>query len=211
MATARDMLFADVLNIAKRQHSEGLVRDVSDMLERYRIQAKPSALLVENKTARESLEEEFMKLLQNRPSDTEFQLKVVIDKFRMQLKQTEVIKKANGAPAVAEEKKPVDIRERREKKAKQKASQAPLASVAKTKSEPVAGGPLKRQRSRGHCPKCHSMGVVLARSYTGDEYFSCIYCGFQSYRPSVDAELDLPLAQELLGRRFDDQDGNEET
>lgn len=67
-------------------------------------------------------------------------------------------------------------------------------------AEPVAGGPRKRGRTRGECPKCHSMGVVLARSYSGDEYFSCIYCGWQAYKPTEEDDPNASLAVRLLGQ-----------
>jgi hypothetical protein len=70
----------------------------------------------------------------------------------------------------------------------------------RSSAEPVAGGPRKRGRTRGECPKCHSMGVVLARSYSGDEYFSCIYCGWQAYKPTEDDDPNASLAVRLLGQ-----------
>lgn len=67
-------------------------------------------------------------------------------------------------------------------------------------AEPVAGGPRKRGKTRGECPKCHSMGVVLAHSYSGDEYFSCIYCGWQAYKPVDEDDPNASLAVRLLGQ-----------
>jgi hypothetical protein len=72
--------------------------------------------------------------------------------------------------------------------------------AARASAEPVAGGPRKRGRTRGECPKCHSMGVVLARSYSGDEYFSCIYCGWQAYKPTEEDDPNASLAVRLLGQ-----------
>ena len=66
--------------------------------------------------------------------------------------------------------------------------------------EPVAGGPRTRKKARGECPKCKSMGVVLARSYSGDEYYSCVYCGWQAYRPADDDDPNASLAIRLLGQ-----------
>jgi len=43
------------------------------------------------------------------------------------------------------------------------------------------------------------MGVVLARSYAGDEYFSCIYCGWQAYKPADENDPTASLASRLLG------------
>jgi len=67
-------------------------------------------------------------------------------------------------------------------------------------AEPVAGGPRARKKARAECPKCHSMGVVLARSYSGDEYYSCIYCGWQAYKPADEDDPHASLALRLLGQ-----------
>jgi hypothetical protein len=46
----------------------------------------------------------------------------------------------------------------------------------------VSGGPRLKKHARSECPKCRSFGVVLARNYIGDDYFSCVYCGWQAFR-----------------------------
>jgi len=66
--------------------------------------------------------------------------------------------------------------------------------------EPVAGGPRARKKARGECPKCKSKGVVLARSYSGDEYYSCIYCGWQAYKAVDEDDSNASLAVRLLGQ-----------
>jgi Zn ribbon nucleic-acid-binding protein len=66
--------------------------------------------------------------------------------------------------------------------------------------EPVAGGPRTRKKARGECPKCKSKGVVLARSYSGDEYYSCIYCGWQAYKAVDEDDPNASLAARLLGQ-----------
>ncbi len=66
--------------------------------------------------------------------------------------------------------------------------------------EPVAGGPRTRKKARGECPKCKSKGVVLARSYSGDEYYSCIYCGWQAYKAVEEDDPNASLAARLLGQ-----------
>ncbi len=66
--------------------------------------------------------------------------------------------------------------------------------------EPVAGGPRARKKARGECPKCKSKGVVLARSYSGDEYYSCIYCGWQAYKAVDEDDPNASLAVRLLGQ-----------
>ncbi len=74
------------------------------------------------------------------------------------------------------------------------------ARGARNSAEPVAGGPRPRKKARGECPKCKSLGVVLARSYSGDEYYSCIYCGWQAYRPADEDDPNASLALRLLGQ-----------
>ncbi|MFZ9888694.1 MAG: hypothetical protein ACO3JL_14435, partial [Myxococcota bacterium] len=76
---------------------------------------------------------------------------------------------------------------------------APSFSRGRPVREPVGGGPRQRGRTRAECPKCHSMGVVLARSYAGDEYFSCIYCGWQAYKAADENDPTASLAMKLLG------------
>ena len=43
------------------------------------------------------------------------------------------------------------------------------------------------------------MGVVLARSYAEDEYYSCIYCGWQGFKVAPPGEEQDSLAARLLG------------
>ena len=76
----------------------------------------------------------------------------------------------------------------------------PPAKGMRHVAEPVAGGPRRRQKARGECPKCKSLGVVLARSYSGDEYYSCIYCGWQAYKPTDEDDPNASLAIRLLGQ-----------
>ena len=78
--------------------------------------------------------------------------------------------------------------------------EAPARGARNSVAEPVAGGPRPRKKARGECPKCKSLGVVLARSYSGDEYYSCIYCGWQAYRPAEEDDSNASLAIRLLGQ-----------
>ena len=78
--------------------------------------------------------------------------------------------------------------------------EAPARGARNIVAEPVAGGPRPRKKARGECPKCKSLGVVLARSYSGDEYYSCIYCGWQAYRPAEEDDSNASLAIRLLGQ-----------
>jgi Zn ribbon nucleic-acid-binding protein len=184
MATARDTLLADLARLLKSAYSDQAESAVGTLLDRFRIQSKlgPDS---KKGTARELLSAELLKLWQIQPTaDLAKTILTAVNQYRMQLKQ--VIEKKIGT--------------------KEKVKTVSKKQTNKSIAQPLAGGPQKRQRVRGECPKCHSMGVVLARSYNGDEYFSCIYCGYQTYRAAMDLEFDLPLAAELLNRRFDEKD-----
>ncbi|MES2504075.1 MAG: hypothetical protein V4534_04270 [Myxococcota bacterium] len=188
MATARDTLLQELLQLLGAPHTERSESILLSVLDRFRIQSKSGP---DNKkgTARELILSQLHELWENAAKEElSHGIGQVIHQYRMQLKQ-------------GGEKK-------NESKEKAKVVSTKVLPV-KQKVEPLAGGPQKRQRVRGECPKCHSMGVVLARSYSGDEYFSCIYCGYQSHRAAMDLEFDLPLAAELLNRRFDDKDGSQ--
>lgn len=185
MATARDTLLADLVKLFKSGYSDRAESGVGALLDRFRIQAK-SGPDAKRGTARELLSAELLNLWKTQSlADLTKPILAAVSQYRMQLKQAGAEKKTN---------------------AKEKIKLASKGLVSKRVEQPLAGGPQKRQRVRGECPKCHSMGVVLARSYNGDEYFSCIYCGYQTYRAAMDLEFDLPLAAELLNRRFDEKD-----
>ncbi|MEI6790313.1 MAG: hypothetical protein WCK42_03930 [Myxococcaceae bacterium] len=184
MATARDTLLTDMLKLFKTAYSERSELGIGTLLEKFRIQAKSGPDSTRG-TARELLSVELLKLWKTPPlGDLSQAILGAVNLYRMQVKQTGDKKTAT----------------------KDKAKGLTKKLLNKLPLQPLAGGPQKRQRVRGECPKCHSMGVVLARSYNGDEYFSCIYCGYQTYRASMDLEFDLPLAAELLNRRFDEKD-----
>ncbi len=160
---------------------------------------------------------------------TRTRMGTLIDEFRMQLKQSGPEGAPAGGPAVprpAPRPRPTPATTaspRLESKApstprKSSAADKPLARPAPPPqsvtlgmgdppargmrhiAEPVAGGPRRRQKARGECPKCKSLGVVLARSYSGDEYYSCIYCGWQAYKPTDEDDPNASLAIRLLGQ-----------
>ena len=189
MATARDTLLVDLSRLLKTAYSERSTASVGALLEQFRIQSKSGPDTLRG-TARELLSMQLLRLWRDQLSgDFSQAILNTLNQYRMQLKKA--ADKKTGT------------------KNKSKALSKKLLS--KLPLEPLAGGPQKRQRIRGECPKCHSMGVVLARSYNGDEYFSCIYCGYQTYRTTLDLDFDLPMAAELLNRRFDEKDQTKNT
>jgi hypothetical protein len=112
-------------------------------------------------------------------------------------------KAKNDATAPVETTKPV-----RPAKAKAKSTTTPAAAAPATATGSGAAGGKPRS-TRSECPKCHSMGVVLARSYAADEYFSCIYCGWQGYKSPEAGDADDSLAARLLGLYSGAADTNE--
>ena len=204
MMTARDSLLHEILTLTKRPYSKLSKTIVAKMLTGYRIQAKPGTLLREAMTARETLEETVLEVWKTveEVSSMEDKIKEAIDCYRMQFKQNTKNKSTKEAGLALAVKNAANIDGHT---SISKKKPAVISLNYKKDGGPIAGGPKKRQYSRSECPKCHSMGVVLARASSGDGYFSCIYCGFQAYRGRLDSELDLPLAAELLGRRFDEE------
>ncbi len=195
MTTARNLLYADLENTLTANTHETVRERVLKMLDKYRIQMKPGILLEGDLTARESLFREVMEKCTGVPvSEVPRRLNTIFTRYRMQAKQKS---SATTEHAGAQEKG------RSFESTKERGVAAKAKNAVKT--EPLGGGPVKRSKVRGECPKCHSRGVVLAHSYAGDDYFSCIYCGFQAFRAAIETDLDLPLAAELLGRRFDEK------
>lgn len=182
---------------------------VAKTLARYRVQTKPGVQVAQGSTARDTLGEHIIALWKKGSDGVEADLSAVIDRFRMQHKgpsggkgkarssKKAAAKKATPAPTPA---KPAA---KSEPAPARRPSPPPAQRAPRT--SPVAGGPRKRGKSRSECPKCHSMGVVLARSYAGDEYFSCIYCGWQAYRPADDSDPTASLAVRLLGQTAGDK------
>ena len=225
MKTAREQLFEEVTALLGKP--DGV--DMGKLMARYRVQTKPGVEITGSPTARDALGERLGTLLKSGADDdaTKTRIGTTIDEFRMQLKQAGAEKSPTQAtvrPAVTKPRPPIPERDPRPAMptAPNSSSKKPLSaptpraparpsapvtlSVGEAPArlprgaEPVAGGPRARKKARGECPKCHSMGVVLARSYSGDEYYSCIYCGWQAYKPVDDDDPNASLALRLLGQ-----------
>jgi len=198
LTTAREKLFNEMCALAEEPVADGSADKVRSMMASYRVQTKPGTEIPDGVTARDALGDLLLDIWKASPADAADQFNDTIGRFRMQTKQ------AGGA------KKP--RKPRAKKKEEPKAAMPPPAPIpvpaAKPKPappptpriEPVAGGPRKRGRTRSECPKCHSNGVVLAHSYAGDEYFSCIYCGWQAFKPADENDPTASLAVRLLGQ-----------
>lgn len=217
LATARESLYDEMVALSAQPFADTVVDVVKKTMLRYRVQTKPGVQISAGATARDALGERLVELLRTRPSNLTEALGTTIDEFRMQVKGKAPSSSAPKAPKASKAKAPapadddgVDDDDGAEdagpagaslpRKPSPRAERAPDMRAFPRGAEPVAGGPRRRGRSRSECPKCHSMGVVLARSYAGDEYFSCIYCGWQAYKPADDSDPTASLAGRLLGQ-----------
>lgn len=192
MATAREQLFNEVVALAKNPADDGSEKLIADIMLRYRVQTKPGVVNDEGKTARDTLGARILRMWKEAAADFEQQVGTEIDNFRMQSKaKSKSTKKPKPKPVPAETvvlQPPPSVR----------AQRAPPPDPRKP--QPVGGGPrMRNKKARSECPKCHSNGVVLAKSYAGDEYFSCIYCGWQAFQAADDLASSASLAGRLLG------------
>jgi hypothetical protein len=203
MTTARAQLHNEIVEIVSGKAKTEVEPRLDELLGRYRVQyKKPPADPGSQVTARESLVAKVAVIAKRPAKDLVAQISALLDDFRMQFKAES---KGNDGDTAA---KPAA---RKPKKAKAsatpEAADAKPARPGKTKpgataiatgaDKPAAGG--SKRSTRSECPKCHSMGVVLARSYAADEYFSCIYCGWQGYKSPEAGDADDSLAARLLG------------
>ena len=216
VATAREALFCEFIELARESFDNKAKDKLSNFLLKFRIQAKTSMIVASGITAREHLGNLLVEAWKNDYDELPTVSQKIINSFRMQLKGVQpestkdrsVYLQAPLRPKLNQEnlrgRSNTNILDRMAAIGQSVAEEN--TNQAKLQPQPVAGGPQRKRKARGECPKCHSHGVVLAKSYSGDEYFSCIYCGFQAYRNAIDMKIDLPLAAELLSRRFDERD-----
>ena len=210
MATARETLVEEILALVA-SNPDSIAQEIEVLLKRYRVQTKPRTEIPEGMTARDALAARLVAMWRQGVLGDANQLGGLIDTFRMQHKKT------GGAAQKSARKK---VRPRESTLAEQPgapSSESPVVPAAPTLitseapkeegersrgpiSSPVAGGPQVKKKTRSECPKCHSQGVVLARSYAGDDYFSCIYCGWQGYKPIEKPDFSVPVATQLLGQ-----------
>jgi hypothetical protein len=208
LATARESLFDEMMALAAGPAGGDADDLVRRMMLRYRVQTKPGVHIADGTTARDALGDRLLDLWRKRPGDLSEKVGSTIDEFRMQAKG------AGGAapkePKAAKPARPTTAAPSPSPSTPPRAARAdapppmprtdPAIEAARRRiAEPVDGGPRRRGKTRSECPKCKSMGVVLARSYAGDDYYSCIYCGWQAYKPADDSDPTASLATRLLG------------
>jgi hypothetical protein len=204
VATARETLYDEITALTKGAPTDESAGDIKKIMSRYRVQTKPGVNIADGITARDALGDRLLDMWKGGGDDLDARIGAAIDEFRMQVKA-----KPAGGKAKARTPKP-----RAPKPAAKATPEVPAtadepdasdgkgepAAARQPRAQPVAGGPRKRGKTRGECPKCHSMGVVLAQSYSGDEYYSCIYCGWQAFKPADENDPAASLAVRLLGQ-----------
>lgn len=229
MTTAREKLYEEMVAMVASPVTATSDAEMRKLMTRYRVQTKPGVDVAPGTTARDALGDRLLELWRTQPADIKAKIGTAIDEFRMQLKSSSSPPAPAGpsrpmavgaqkprpvsslgapVPAVEDDDEPARAPPPRPADRSMTlgvGDPPPPAAALKGRAgrataEPVAGGPRKRGRTRGECPKCHSMGVVLARSYSGDEYFSCIYCGWQAYKPTEEDDPNASLAVRLLGQ-----------
>ncbi len=211
MATARERLLQALTAIVSQPFSEEVKTSLKRLLNSYRVQAKPEENIDRNSTARDALATIIFQSWRQKNVLERKDILVLIEPFRMQLKIGLNKRKSSqenvphtphdeqeGMPRRAKIKE--NITRHENAYFKEKSPVNPREQIA------IAGGPLAKTGGRGQCPKCRSLGIVLARAYGGDDYYSCIYCGYQAYLKSADTKLDAPLAAEILGANLGDSD-----
>jgi len=216
VATARERLLQALTAIISQPFGDDGRSALTRLLNSYRVQAKPGESINKSQTARDALAEKIVEAWKQCPSADKRNLSRIISSFRMQLKQ------GLGRSKLLDQKQETDVdlelrhpgRGLTRSQIKENISRHENAYFKDKFNPPkgdsevnaIAGGPKTGSNSRGQCPKCRSMGIVLARAYGGDDYHSCIYCGYQAYLKGADPKLDLPMAAELLGHAFIDPD-----
>ena len=213
MATARERLLQALHAIISRPYSEEGKGALKRLLNSYRVQAKPGGALEKEQTARDVLAAHIISSWQQKGSLDKKLIISLINPFRMQVKHglSRALEQNLPAPGtkITSEQEPGGSSARVRVKENINRHQN---AYFKDKNDPkkkqvesfVAGGPLPKKQGRGQCPKCRSMGVVLARSYGSEDHCSCIYCGYQAQINTADPKLDLPLAAELVSRTIGD-------
>lgn len=208
MATARERLLQSLTAIISQPITPEAKVALKRLLNTYRVQAKPSETQSKDQTARDMLVNQILaKWLQKGVLDKN-DLELLILPFRMQLKQGLMRNKCDeerqenedmpGNASVMTSPRRSKIQENINRHQNAYFHDKHSRKDLDNQKVAIGGGPLQKAGGRGQCPKCRSMGIVLARSYGGEEYYSCIYCGYQAHLKSLDQKVDLPLAAELI-------------
>lgn len=208
MATARERLLQSLSAIISQALTSETKVALKRLLNTYRVQAKPGEAQSQDRTARDVLADQIIAAWSNKGSLNKNDVELLISPFRMQLKQGLMRGKPyEDRPDSDDSSMSTNVFSPSPKRSRiqeniNRHQNAYFRDKGQKKSNndniPIAGGPLQKAGGRGQCPKCRSKGIVLARSYGAEDYYSCIYCGYQAYLKSMDQKVDLPLAAELL-------------
>lgn len=219
VATARERLLQALAAIISQPFSEEGRASLNRLLNSYRVQAKPGENIETTQTARDALAVKIVESWKLNHAVDRKVLSRIISSFRMQLKQgltrgklldDKPDRQLNPADLDSHGRglSRSQIKENIMRHENAYFKEKPVPSLNTPEAKAIAGGPKQGSNSRGQCPKCRSLGIVLARAYGGDDYHTCIYCGYQAYLKGADPKLDLPLAAELLGHAFGDPDND---
>ncbi len=205
MGTARERLFQALETILSENSSEPGKFALKRLLKAYRVQAKPGERTSVAHTARDVLYNSIVAAWEGNKLSAD-QIYKLIEPFRMQAKlglgrgskRERAEKSEDGVALDAPETNSKILRKETYKKIENAyfADRERKGSV-KTFDSAIAGGPEKKNLNRGQCPKCKSLGIVLAQDYDGENYHSCVYCGFY-LSPDTNAKFDLPHASKVL-------------
>jgi hypothetical protein len=220
VATARERLIQALMVIISQPFSDDGMAALNRLLNSYRVQTKPGEHVAKDQTARDDLANKIVDAWKNNALGDKKLINNIISSFRMQLKQGLSRGRVLEPRPTVGDQNPSDSNNKSMPRSKIKENAAvhenayfkntPDSGKKIVETGAIAGGPKQSSNTRGQCPKCRSIGIVLARAYGGDDYHSCIYCGYQAYLKDADANLDLPLAAGLLNAlkepKVDDED-----
>lgn len=207
MGTARQELLQSLSEIIKEPYSKEGEVFIKRLLNSYRVQAKPNEDLTNNGTAREEL---FLRIIlewqKKGPLERKFILKIFLP-FRMQIKQGLKSAKIKLKNNLKEDKTFFINKDlgKAEHKKNQENAFFNKKKLPQKDQKPIAGGPNIKTKSRSQCPKCRSLGLVLAPSFTEEDHFSCVYCGYHAFLDTKNPEADLPLAAQILDNYLKDK------
>ena len=190
------------------------------LLNSYRVQAKPGENFDKNQTARDALFANLHNSWGKKLSLNRTQIAPLIAPFRMQLKQglnraryrdlkDQKSNLTNNPINPILDNRKARLREYYARIENAYFTDRETKYPTKINSTAIAGGPEKKSSNRGQCPKCHSEGIVLAAAYETENYYTCIYCGYQAYLNTKKSDLDLPYAAQLLTDAFGEHEPEE--
>lgn len=212
VTTARENLLQSLIKLTEQPFNQVKSQLLARLLNSYRIQKKEGKEKDNEMPARDYLQQQIESLWQQNISLDKKAINKILTCFRMQIKLPTSRKKYHLGHPQPDNAGSVELTRAQIKENFNKQENAYFRDKNNSKkgNDAVAGGPEQKNNNRGQCPKCRSIGVVLARSYGGEDYYSCIYCGYQSYPNKKDPNIDLPLAAKILSTVYGDSNTDED-